>query len=568
MNSVPTWPSSHHRNTKNTPDSNTFPVGASAQLRADDVGMTLGVKELFTSLSLTVNSRSRIALVGENGRGKSTLLHVLAGLVPPTTGTVKLVGNLGLSRQEMPAESGETVGSLIAEVLAAPLEALAELDEATTALAASTSNTNELSETEADAYAAALDRATQLDAWDAQRRIDEALAALHACTDRSRELNSLSVGQRYRVRLACLLGTPHDFLLLDEPTNHLDADGLQFLTERIRRWDGGVVLVSHDRLLLRQVAEVFVDLDPSADGEVRVFAGGYAAWEEGRRSDFESWQQKYDEQQAEHARLTQAFDQARSRLSTSWRPDKGTGKHQRQSHAPGVVRQLNRDREALEQHRITVPQPPVRLHWPDLPVKRGTPLIRCDRVTVVGRLTVPRSVELTGGDRLLVTGPNGAGKSTMLAVLAGQLDPDSGEVRRTRQARVAVVAQETRGLPPELTAYQAYRQLTDRWVSEGRVAQQQLVGLGATGLLDSHAQRTPVDRMSEGQRRRLDFALALATAPNVLILDEPTNHLSALLVDELTEALQKTQAAVVVATHDRQLLRDLASWPRLELQEG
>ena len=169
-------------------------------------------------------------------------------------------GTIGLARQELAARDGETVGTLTSEALAASLAALAALDEATLALADGDPGAE-------DRYAAALDAATRLDAWDAERRVDVALEALGACTDRDRPLATLSVGQRYRVRLACLLGARHDVLLLDEPTNHLDADGLDFLTRRLREHDGGLAVVSHDRALLRDVADRFLDLDPTRDAD-------------------------------------------------------------------------------------------------------------------------------------------------------------------------------------------------------------------------------------------------------------------------------------------------------------
>ncbi|WP_440902587.1 ATP-binding cassette domain-containing protein, partial [Actinosynnema sp.] len=155
---------------------------------------------------------------------------------------------------------------------------------------------------------------------------------------------------------------------------------------------------------------------------------------------------------------------------------------------------------------------------------------------------------------VLVTGGNGAGKSTLLSVLAGKVEPTSGGVRRLAGARIAVVAQEVPAWPDEVTAAQLHARLGDG-----------ALPLGALGLLDGHVPGTPVGRLSQGQRRRVDLALRLATRPNLVVLDEPTNHLSAALVDELTEALRGTPAAVVVATHDRGMLADLADWPRLHL---
>ncbi|WP_244298422.1 ATP-binding cassette domain-containing protein [Micromonospora cremea] len=416
-----------------------------------------------------------------------------------------------------------------------------------------------------DRYAAALDAATRLDAWDAERRINVALDALGACTDRDRPLSMLSVGQRYRVRLACLLGARHDVLLLDEPTNHLDADGLDFLTRRLREHDGGLAVVSHDRALLRDVADRFLDLDPTRAGKPRLYAGGYAAWEDARRRERERWEQDHEQQQAEHRRLQDAVSKARDRLSTGWRPDKGTGKHQRQSRAPGVVQALNRQQDALRAHRIDVPEPPPALRWPDLGVRPGAPQLRAHGVAVDGRLAGPVHLTLDGGDRLLITGPNGAGKSTLLAVLAGSLDPTDGHVSTAKEARVARVTQETAEQDPGLTARKVYARQVGRLMACGALGDADAVPLGALGLLDSRAMRTPVGRMSQGQQRRLDLALALAGRPGLILLDEPTNHLSSALADELTEAIRDTSATVVVATHDRQLLRDLADWPRLEL---
>ncbi|WP_168221421.1 ABC-F family ATP-binding cassette domain-containing protein [Actinomadura sp. WMMA1423] len=534
------------------------PAGDSAHIRAQDVAVTRGSRRVLHDVSVTVSARSRIAVVGENGRGKTTLLHVLAGLIPPDEGTVHRAGTIGLARQELAARDGETVGGLTSAALAAPLAALAALDEATEAVTAGDPAAG-------DRYAAALEASTRLDAWDAERRLDVALDALGACTDRDRRLSTLSVGQRYRVRLACLLAARYDVLLLDEPTNHLDAGGLDFLTRRLREHDGGFAVVSHDRALLRDVADRFLDLDPSRDGRPRLYAGGYDAWQDARRGERERWEQDFEQQQAEHRRLQDAVSKARDRLSTGWRPDKGTGKHQRQSRAPGVVQALNRRQDALEAHRIDVPEPPPALRWPDLDVRSRAPQLRAGGVAVEGRLAGPIDLGLDGGERLLVTGPNGAGKSTLLAVLAGSLQPTRGHLWRANGTRVALITQETAEHEPGLTAREVYARHAGRLVAHGVLRDADIVPLGALGLLDSAAMRTPAARMSQGQQRRLDLALALAGRPGLILLDEPTNHLSSALVDELTGAIRATGATVVVATHDRQLLRDLADWPRLEI---
>ncbi|CAM3143970.1 heme ABC exporter ATP-binding protein CcmA [Prescottella defluvii] len=532
-----------------------LPAGAQAHIRAQSVHVTLGSRPVLTDVSVTVSNRSRLAVVGENGRGKTTLLHVLAGIRQPDAGSVSRVGSLGIAQQAIPFRADETVGTLIAETIEPSVLALRALDIEAVRLAAGEPGADE-------PYATALDAATRLDAWDAERRIDIALAALHACSDRERPLATLSVGQRYRIRLACLLGSAQDILLLDEPTNHLDRDGLDFLTERLRSRSGGLAIVSHDRALLHEVAEQFLDLDPSQDDRPQLFAGGYTGWQDGRRRARERWVHEHDEQLTERARLQEAVAQARDRLRTGWRPDKGHGKHQRQSRAPGLVQALERRRSDLEAHTVTVPEPPLRLRFPDLVVRSGAPLLRCDDVTVADRLDSPVGLSLDAGDRLLVTGHNGAGKSTLLAVLAGELTPTTGSVHRRAGARIALIGQEVPAWEPELTAHELY---------ERHIRSLDLhldvdpLPLASTGLLEKRSRGVPVGKLSQGQQRRLHLAMQLAARPTMLLCDEPTNHLSVSLVEELTAALSVTPATVVVATHDRQLLADLARWPRLAL---
>ncbi|WP_238993415.1 ATP-binding cassette domain-containing protein [Nocardioides caldifontis] len=387
------------------------PAGGRAQLTAGGVTVTRGGRRVLDHVDLTVAPGSRLAVVGENGRGKTTLLHVLAGRLTPDAGTVRRVGSLGIADQELEVAEGATVGTLLDGALLGARTALAGLDVAAAALASGPPGAD-------DAYAAALERCEALDAWDAERQVDVALEALDACADRERPLITLSVGERYRVRLAALLGTTLDLLLLDEPTNHLDAGGLAFLTERVRGHAGGVVLVSHDRALLRDTAEEVLDLDPTRDGRPRLFGGGYDGWRAGRERERAAWEQEHAAQLLERQRLVTSLEQARSRLVDGWRPEKGTPKHQRQTRAPGVVRAVNRQQARLDAHQVTVLPPPLRFAMPALGGRRGRDVVVAVDATVEGRLA-PTSVEVRAGDRLLVTGPNG-GREVHAARAAGR----------------------------------------------------------------------------------------------------------------------------------------------------
>jgi macrolide transport system ATP-binding/permease protein len=511
------------------------------------VHLSFGGRPVLAGVDLVAAAGDRVAVVGENGRGKTTLLRVLAGDLPVDLGEVHRAGSVGVADQQIPLGPTDTVGALIDLELSAVRCALTSLEKAADALTDGRPGTD-------DAYAAALAEAEALDAWDADRRVEVSLAALSAVDDRTRPLGALSVGQRHRVRLACLLGAGHPVLLLDEPTNHLDADGLDHLTERLRAHRGVVVLVSHDRALLTDVATTVVDLDPSSDGRPRAYGGGYSAYVEARRAERARWEAVHAEQVAEQQRLADDLSAAQNRLRDNWRPAKGHGKHTRATRAPGLVRAVHRRLEELSEHVVTIPPPPTRFAMPELPEHHGATLLRATDVTVAERLARPVDVALDSRDRLVVTGPNGAGKSTLLAVLAGDLEPDTGTVTRARSVRVGRLGQES-DLPGHRTAGELY---DARSGVHGPA-------LDELGLLDSYDRHRPVAELSVGARRRLDLALVLATRPHVLLLDEPTNHLSATLVDELTAALTSTPAAVVIATHDRQLLQDTKSWPHLAL---
>lgn len=530
-----------------------LPARHRAQITVDDVSVMRAGIPILQHLDLVATPASRIALVGENGRGKSTLLHVLNGTLRPDAGSVQRVGTVGIAEQELDARDDRTVGETVADAIADSLAALAALDEAASALAEGVADA-------ADRYTAALERAESLDAWDAERRVRLALEEFEADTHMSHRLAELSVGQRYRVRLACLLGGTSDFLLLDEPTNHLDRRGLEHLTEALRARSGGVVFVSHDRALLRDVAEHIVDLDTTPDGRARTYGNGYDGYRAGRAAELERWAQAYARQRAEADRLQNDLSAAQNRLVTGWKPDKGTPKHARATRAGGMVRAVHRRQGALEAHAVTIPEPPQAFRLPDLSTRPGAVLLSVDRVRCGDRLPSEVSFDLEHRSRLVITGPNGSGKSTLLDISASKLAPAGGEVRRRNGVRIGYLRQETR-VPLDERAHDVYARHVD-------ALDVRPIALAQLGILRPRELSKRIGELSMGQQRRLDLALVIATRPHVLLLDEPTNHLSIALVDELTAALGDTDAAVVLSSHDRQLLRDVRDWPRVDLSDS
>ena len=206
----------------------------------------------------------------------------------------------------------------------------------------------------------------------------------------------------------------------------------------------------------------------------------------------------------------------------------------------------------------------LELKFPALTTRKHAKPRAVDDVTVNGRLDTPVSFELAQRGRLVITGPNGAGKSTLLEVISGHLTPNTGHVSVPQGTRVGYLQQES-NLPDEQRVGEYYLRQVEHLVSTGAIKKSQALRFSDLGLLRDAEMDKRIGELSMGQQRRLELALVSARLPHVLILDEPTNHLSIALVDELTQALEATDAAVVLSSHDRQLLRDTKQWPQISL---
>ncbi|MFE1290195.1 ribosomal protection-like ABC-F family protein [Streptomyces sp. NPDC058751] len=533
---------------------------AVAQLSVKSVTKSYGTRTVLDQVSFTVRPGEKAAVIGENGSGKSTLLRLLATAETPDAGevTVRFPGGTGHLAQTLGLDADRTVQDAVDL-------ALGELRDMERELRAAEESLADASGEELAAYGELLTAYEERGGYEADARVDAAMHGLGlAGTTRQRPLGSLSGGEQSRLALACVLAAAPELLLLDEPTNHLDATAVRWLEEHLRAHRGTVVAVTHDRGFLERIATTILEVDRD-EHTVRRYGDGWAGYRAAKAAARRAAQQRYEDWTEEVALTQELLEAAGRRLSTTGRdPGQGFGKHRRSSEAKlgGQVRSV---RERLERlRRDPVAKPPVPLRFTTaLPSAADAPaqgtLAELDDVRVGQRLCLDGRLAIEPGGRLLVTGENGAGKTTLLRVLAGDLRPDAGTVRRP--ARIGYLAQELSARTtrlPLLAAFAAGRPGPPEEHAE------QLLSLGLFREQDLHV---PVAALSVGQRRRLQIATLVTRPADLLVLDEPTNHIALDLVEDLQAALAAYPGAVVAVSHDRGF-RARFEAERLELHAG
>jgi ATP-binding cassette subfamily F protein uup len=511
--------------------------------------LAYGHVPLLDGAHLALEPGERVALIGRNGTGKSSLLKVLAGVERLDDGLLQLQG--GLRRVYVPQEPVFAEGASVFDAVAEGLTTVRQLRERYEALAAGPGAgpacvpTPELDGLDLDALQS---RIEALDGWTWEQRVQEALQRLHLPPQA--RVRDLSGGTRKRVALAQALVARPDVLLLDEPTNHLDIDAIEWLQELLTAGGAapsgagapmaaGLVLVSHDRAFIDAVATRIVELDR---GVLRSYPGAFTAFEAAKARELEA-------EALAHARADKllAQEEVWVRKGVEARRTRSVG---RVARLQALRAQRAARREQLGQVRLALDTglPPGRIvaELQDVGMRYG------ERLLVQGL-----SATILRGDKVGLIGPNGSGKTTLLKLILGELEPSSGRVRRGTKLQVAYFDQMRAALDLDATLADTISPGSE-WVEIGSARKHVMSYLGDFLFAPERA-NSPVRTLSGGERNRLLLARLFALPANVLVLDEPTNDLDIDTLDLLEELLQGYSGTVFLVSHDRRFLDNVVT---------
>jgi ATP-binding cassette subfamily F protein uup len=469
----------------------------------DRVGVAYGHLPVLERASLQIERRERVAVIGRNGTGKSTLLKVISGELLPDEGFVWRQPGSSAARleQDVPLSSSRTVFDVVAD-----------------------GHTHHLDEDES---------------WLRDHHVDLVLSRLGLPADAV--VDTLSGGWRRRVLLArALVGQP-DVLLLDEPTNHLDIDAIKWLEDFLSEYQGTVVFVTHDRAFLQRLATRIVELD----------RGVLTSWP----GDYATYLQRKDEALAAEAMAREKFDRKLEEEEAWLR----RGVKARRTRDEGRVRALMAmraaravRREEMGMVRLSVEQAEnsgrMVFEARDVSKDLGNP-----PRPIVRNFTC----RIVRGDRIGLIGPNGAGKTTLLRLLLGELVPDAGEIRRGANVEIAYYDQQREQLDPDRTVFETIGEGNDTVTANGRT--RHVNAYLSDFLFSKERAQSPVRALSGGERNRLLLARLFTRPSNVLVLDEPTNDLDIETLELLEEELVAWPGTLILVSHDRAFLDNVVT---------
>jgi ATP-binding cassette subfamily F protein uup len=467
----------------------------------DNVSIAFGHVPLLDGVSFQIDAGERVAVIGRNGTGKSTLLNILSGEMVPDSGTVIRQPAVRAARlvQDVPLSTERTVAQVVGEGVGA-------LDEH--------------------------------DEWQRGHQADQIMSRLGL--DPAAIVDRLSGGWKRRVLLAQALAGRPDVLLLDEPTNHLDIEAIVWLESLLAEHRGAVVFVTHDRAFLERLATRIVELDR---GQLTSWPGDYATFERKK----EEWLANEEVQQAR-------FDKRLAGEEVWLR----RGVKARRTRDEGRVKALMAMRVERAARRSRIGQVRLQIDQAD---PSGKLVFEADDVTFAYGASPPVvrgfSIRVMRGDRIGLIGPNGAGKTTLIRLLLGDLQPQTGHVRHGANVQVAYYDQQREQLDPDRSVVDTIGDGNDTVTVNGRP--RHVHGYLQDFLFTPERARSPVRALSGGERNRLLLARLLTQPANVLVLDEPTNDLDLETLELLEQQLVDWPGTLLLVSHDRRFLDNVVT---------
>lgn len=508
-------------------------------LSASSISKSYYGHTVLRDISFVVNDGDRIALIGSNGTGKTTLFKIIEGNVPPDLGTVNVSKNtiIGFLAQNVDEQDfGDN--ALKSRELQGAERNVASIEKEIAAC------TDSPSASLLSKYAAAVSHFEAIGGYDFEHRMKEALAGLGLRDfDFTRSISSLSGGEKMRVGLARLIVQKPDLLLLDEPTNHLDAAAMEWLERFLAKYKGAVLLISHDRYFIDKTSSMIFELE---NGSIRSYPGNYSAFCQQKQLNLENQKRLIDGLEGE---LSRQQDVTQTMLSHR----KMSSYHAREK----VVAKLS-DRLAEEKKRLG--SRAGKMSFTLLPdTREGDPNRLILQARSVGMSFDPSKIlfrdasfHLKASDKLFLSGPNGCGKTTLLNLLLGRIPSFEGDVLISAKARSGYMGQFVPFDNEDSSVY-------DELCSHAELTMTQARNLLARfGFCDIDVYKK-ISVLSGGERSRLFLCCLLQEKPDILFLDEPTNHLDIESREILEDALSNYNGAIVAVSHDRYFIDKCAS---------
>ena len=497
-------------------------------LTASDVDLRAGAQPLLKGATFKVAAGDRIGLVGRNGAGKTTLMKTLAGWRQPDAGRVSGAVDQGYLPQDPRDSDLEEVAQ--ARILSARgLGDLVRLMRETEGAMASA--VPETAEKAMERYPKLQARFEAAGGYAAESEAAAIASALGLSEDvLKRTMGTLSGGQRRRVELSRILFSQTHTLLLDEPTNHLDADSIIWLRDYLKAYAGGLIVISHDVDLLETVVNKVYHLDANRQ-VLDQYNVGWSTYLKQRETDEKRRRRERLNAEKKAAALAAQAEKMR------YKATKAAAAQQMLKRAEKLVTSVEGERQHDKVAKLRFPEP----------VHCGrTPLRASDLSKSYGSLEVFIGVDLAidKGSRVVVLGLNGAGKTTLLRILAGQLEPDTGQVEPGHGLRLGYYAQEHENLDPHATV------LENMVANAPDLTETECRSVLGSFLFSGDDVDKPAAVLSGGEKTRLSLATLVVSGANVLLLDEPTNNLDPASREEILAAIGKYTGAIVLVSHD------------------